>query len=95
MTAPHRTCPSCKIPIPEGALFCSACGEATPTEISEDSAIGQVPEIDSDEIEYTERDERLDVVSETGYVAKGASVRLIRAEGYRHVVEPVETSLSE
>ena len=39
--------------------------------------------------------ERLDVVSETGYVAKGASVRLIRAEGYRHVVEPVEISLSE
>ncbi|MFQ5705398.1 MAG: nodulation protein NfeD [Gemmatimonadales bacterium] len=37
--------------------------------------------------------ERLDVVSETGYVAKGTSVRLIRAEGYRHVVEPVHDSL--
>lgn len=33
-------------------------------------------------------DERLDVVSDVGFLAKGTSVRIIRAEGYRHVVEP-------
>ena len=35
-------------------------------------------------------DERLDVVSDTGYVSKGTRVRVIRSEGYRHIVEPVE-----
>ena len=35
-------------------------------------------------------DERLDVVSDTGFVAKGSSIRVIRSEGYRHVVEPAD-----
>jgi membrane-bound serine protease (ClpP class) len=35
-------------------------------------------------------DERLDVVSDVGFVAKGTSVRVIQSEGYRHVVEPVD-----
>ena len=35
-------------------------------------------------------DERLDVVSDVGFVAKGSGVRVIRSEGYRHVVEPVD-----
>jgi membrane-bound serine protease (ClpP class) len=35
-------------------------------------------------------DERVDVVSDVGFVAKGTSVRVIQSEGYRHVVEPVE-----
>ncbi len=35
-------------------------------------------------------DERLDVVSDTGYISKGTRVRVIRSEGYRHIVEPVE-----
>ena len=35
-------------------------------------------------------EERLDVVSDTGFVAKGSRVRVIRSEGYRHVVEPAE-----
>lgn len=39
-------------------------------------------------------DERLDVVSEPGFVPKGARVRVIRSEGYRHVVEPVEDVVS-
>lgn len=33
--------------------------------------------------------ERLDVVSVAGFIDKGARVRVIRSEGYRHVVEPV------
>jgi membrane-bound serine protease (ClpP class) len=33
--------------------------------------------------------ERLDVVCETGYVGKGERVRVVRAEGYRLVVAPV------
>lgn len=33
-------------------------------------------------------DERVDVVSDTGFVAKGSRVRVVRAEGYRLVVEP-------
>jgi len=37
-------------------------------------------------------DERLDVVSDTGFLAKGSSVRVIRSEGYRHVVEPAGDS---
>jgi membrane-bound serine protease (ClpP class) len=35
-------------------------------------------------------DERLDVVSDVGYISKGTKVRVIRSEGYRHVVEPVD-----
>lgn len=38
--------------------------------------------------------ERLDVVSEVGFVPKGARVRVIRSEGYRHVVEPIEDVVS-
>jgi len=34
--------------------------------------------------------ERLDVVCESGYVPKGAKVRVVRAEGYRLVVVPVD-----
>jgi membrane-bound serine protease (ClpP class) len=33
--------------------------------------------------------ERLDVVSEAGFIDKGERIRVIRSEGYRHVVEPV------
>lgn len=33
--------------------------------------------------------ERLDVVSDAGFVPQGTRVRIVRAEGYRHVVEPV------
>ena len=35
-------------------------------------------------------DERLDVVSDVGFVAKGRRVRVIRSESYRHVVEPID-----
>ncbi|HEX9692267.1 MAG TPA: NfeD family protein [Gemmatimonadales bacterium] len=35
-------------------------------------------------------EERLDVVSDVGFVAKGTKVKVIRAESYRHVVEPIE-----
>jgi membrane-bound serine protease (ClpP class) len=38
-------------------------------------------------------DERLDVVSDTGFIAKGSRVRVIRWEGYRHVVEPADEAL--
>jgi membrane-bound serine protease (ClpP class) len=34
--------------------------------------------------------ERLDVVSDVGYLPKGTKVRIIRSESYRHVVEPVD-----
>ena len=33
--------------------------------------------------------ERLDVVSEAGFVPTGARVRVVRSEGYRMVVSPV------
>ena len=33
-------------------------------------------------------DERLDVVAEAGFIEKGQNVRVVRSEGYRHVVEP-------
>jgi membrane-bound serine protease (ClpP class) len=33
--------------------------------------------------------ERLDVVSETGFIDRGERVRVVRSEGYRHVVESV------
>lgn len=35
-------------------------------------------------------DERLDVVAETGFVAEGTRVRIVRSEGYRLVVHPLE-----
>nr|PZN91378.1 MAG: peptidase [bacterium] len=35
-------------------------------------------------------DERLDVVSEGEWIEPGTPVRIVRAEGYRHVVRPVE-----
>lgn len=35
-------------------------------------------------------DERLDVVSDVGFVAKGKHVRVISSESYRHVVEPID-----
>ncbi len=35
-------------------------------------------------------DERLDVVSEGEWIEPGTSVRIVRAEGYRHVVRPAE-----
>lgn len=34
-------------------------------------------------------DERLDVVSEAGWIAAGSPVRVLRSEGYRHVVHQV------
>ena len=34
--------------------------------------------------------ERLDVVCESGFVDKGARVRIVRSEGYRHVVLPID-----
>ena len=33
--------------------------------------------------------ERLDVVSEAGFIHKGERIRVVRSEGYRHVVEPL------
>ncbi len=33
--------------------------------------------------------ERLDVVSEAGFIDKGERIRVVRSEGYRHVVEPL------
>jgi membrane-bound serine protease (ClpP class) len=33
--------------------------------------------------------ERLDVVSEAGFIDKGERIRVVRSEGYRHVVEPM------
>jgi membrane-bound serine protease (ClpP class) len=34
-------------------------------------------------------DERVDVVSEGSFVEAGTAVRVVRADGYRHVVRPV------
>ena len=34
-------------------------------------------------------DERLDVVSDGAFVSAGTAVRIVRSEGYRHVVQPV------
>ena len=34
-------------------------------------------------------DERIDAVAESGFVSAGAAVRVVRAEGYRHVVRPL------
>ena len=38
-------------------------------------------------------EERLDVVSDVGFVAKGSRVRIIRWEGYQHVVEAADEAL--
>lgn len=37
--------------------------------------------------------ERVDVISEGGYVKAGARIKVLRSEGYRHVVRPVEGTL--
>jgi membrane-bound serine protease (ClpP class) len=35
-------------------------------------------------------EERIDVVTEGDYIKAGATVRIIRAEGHRHVVRAIE-----
>lgn len=35
-------------------------------------------------------DERVDVVSDSNWISAGTPIRVVRAEGYRHVVEPVD-----
>ena len=56
MTAPTRSCTSCETPIPDGALFCSHCGEATPTEISRETGqISPIGESGIDENEFRQR----------------------------------------
>lgn len=35
-------------------------------------------------------EERVDVVSDSSWIEAGTPVRIVRAEGYRHVVEPAE-----
>lgn len=37
-------------------------------------------------------EERIDVVSEGGYVPAGTPIRVVRAEGYRHVVTPIRAA---
>ncbi|MGE0159137.1 MAG: nodulation protein NfeD [Gemmatimonadales bacterium] len=39
-------------------------------------------------------DERVDVVSESAWITEGTPIRIISAEGYRHVVRPVSESAS-
>jgi membrane-bound serine protease (ClpP class) len=34
-------------------------------------------------------EERLDVVTEGGFIAEGSRVRIVQSDGYRHVVRPV------
>ena len=36
-------------------------------------------------------DERVDVVSESEWITEGTRVKVVSAEGYRHVVRPIET----
>ena len=36
-------------------------------------------------------DERLDIVSESEWIEEGTRVRIVSAEGYRHIVRPVRT----
>ena len=36
--------------------------------------------------------ERIDVVTEGGFVPQGASVQVVRSEGYRHIVKPAEAA---
>jgi membrane-bound serine protease (ClpP class) len=38
-------------------------------------------------------EERIDVVADAAWVGAGTPVRIVRSEGYRHVVEPVETAI--
>ena len=37
--------------------------------------------------------ERIDVVSESEWIAEGTQVRVVSAEGYRHVVRPVDADV--
>jgi membrane-bound serine protease (ClpP class) len=37
-------------------------------------------------------DERIDVVSESEWVARGAPIRIVASEGYRHVVRPLKAA---
>jgi membrane-bound serine protease (ClpP class) len=37
-------------------------------------------------------DERIDVVSESAWITEGTPIRIISAEGYRHVVRPLSES---
>ena len=39
-------------------------------------------------------EERVDVVSDSSWISAGTPVRVVRAEGYRHVVEPTEPPTS-
>lgn len=39
--------------------------------------------------------ERVDVVSESSWISAGTPIRIVRAEGYRHVVEPAEEGSPE
>jgi membrane-bound serine protease (ClpP class) len=40
-------------------------------------------------------DERVDVVSESEWITEGTPIKIVSAEGYRHVVRPVAASASE
>lgn len=39
-------------------------------------------------------DERLDVVTEGGFVDKGEEVKVVQSDGYRHVVRSLSNGLS-
>ncbi len=53
MAAPTRVCPSCQKPLPEEAVFCPSCGEATPMEISGDTGQAQTSEtVGTDDHDY-------------------------------------------
>ena len=59
MTAPTRSCTSCETPIPDEAMFCPACGEATPTEINRETGEVSTPPLsDANELEYRQRLQR-------------------------------------
>jgi membrane-bound serine protease (ClpP class) len=34
--------------------------------------------------------ERIDIVSEANWISAGTPIRVVRSDGYRHVVEPVD-----
>ena len=38
------------------------------------------------------RDERMDVVSESEWIEEGTKIRIISAEGYRHIVRAVKST---
>ena len=38
-------------------------------------------------------DERIDIVSESEWISQGTPVRIVAAEGYRHVVRPTRESI--